>query len=322
MYRANRDHLQTPLFGDLDHLSPKARTVLDESWAAPFYREFFCRLREAPFAVLYADQASRPNVPINVLVGLEVLKAGFGWSDEQMYHAFLFDVQVRYALGLRNLGEGDFDLRTVYNFRRRLSAHMRQTGENLIEVAFRQVTHEQMAAFRLKTGRLRMDSTQIASNIRRMSGLQLLVEVIQRVPRMLSESERTRYADRLAPYLKGSSGQYVYHLREADLSPHYQRLGEVMYQLVTELATSYSSHATYQVLQRVFHEQFVLNQAPPLSLVEDGGGEEPPSRPAASPPPRSEGGAPGPGGQARGGRSARPGQTPQSAQPAAVALAG
>ena len=225
--------------------------------------------------LVYSDQASRPNVPINVLLGLEALKGGFGWSDEEMYHAFLFDVQVRYELGIRNLGESDFELRTVYNFRQRLSQHMRQTGENLIDVAFGQVTDEQAAAFRLKTGRLRMDSTQIASNIRRMSCLQLLVEVIQRVQRMLSETDRTGYADVLAPYLKGSSGQYVYHLRDEDLSPHFQRLGEVMYQLVGELAANYQSHATYQVLERVFHEQFVLNETPRLSLVEDDRGPDP-----------------------------------------------
>jgi len=29
-------------------------------------------------------KASRPNVSVNVLVGLEALKAGFGWSDQEL----------------------------------------------------------------------------------------------------------------------------------------------------------------------------------------------------------------------------------------------
>ena len=37
---------------------------------------------------------------VNVLVGFETLKAGFGWSDEEAYDHFCFDVQVRYALVL------------------------------------------------------------------------------------------------------------------------------------------------------------------------------------------------------------------------------
>jgi hypothetical protein len=203
MYLQNRQHLQSPLFSGLDQLSKKSLKLLDKSWAGVFYHEFFCRLDEAPFAVLFADVPSRPNIPVNVLVGLEALKAGFGWSDEDMHSAFLFDVQVRYALGYRNLGEGEFDLRTVYNFRRRLSEHMRQTGENLIDQAFRQITDKQVTAFQLKTRRLRMDSTQIASNIRRMNRLHLLVEVIQRAHRMLRPADQAHYAEALAPYLKG-----------------------------------------------------------------------------------------------------------------------
>ena len=37
---------------------------------------------------------------MNVLVGLEYLKAGHGWTDEEMYDAFRYDVQVRAAHGM------------------------------------------------------------------------------------------------------------------------------------------------------------------------------------------------------------------------------
>jgi len=260
MFRKNQRHLQSTLFSDLDHLSKKARAHLEASWAGVFRREFFCRLDERPFAVLYSDEPSRPNTPINVMVGLEALKSGFGWSDEEMHNAFLFDLQVRYALGYENIGEGDFELRTVYNFRRRVCDHMRETGENLIERAFEQVTDEQVAAFEIKTGRLRMDSSQIASNVQRIGRLQLLVEVLQRVHRILSAAEQAHYAEAFAPYRKGSSGQYVYHLKGEDTQPHLQRIGELMHRLLIELAPTYQSHETYQMLGRVFHEQFILSE--------------------------------------------------------------
>jgi hypothetical protein len=261
MFQKNQNHLQERLFSDLDHLSKKARERLETSWAGVFRREFFSRLEESPFAVLYGKRPSRPNIPVNVLVGLEALKSGFGWSDQEMHDAFLFDLQTRYALGYENLGEGDFDLRTVYNFRRRLCKHMQEQGENLLEQAFEQVTDEQVKAFQLKTGSLRMDSTQIASNIRRMGRLQLLVEVLQRVDRMLSKADQAHYADEFAPYLRGSSGQYVYHLKGQDVEPHQQRIGELMYRLLLELAAKYASHETYQMLERVFHEQFNVDDA-------------------------------------------------------------
>jgi hypothetical protein len=117
MFKKNHRHFQLPLTSNVDELPGKLRKHLDTSWSGVFYREVFCRLDETPFAVLYADCPSRPNVPINVLVGLEYLKAGNGWSDEEMLEVFGYDVQVRYALGYRQLGEGDFDERTLYYFR-------------------------------------------------------------------------------------------------------------------------------------------------------------------------------------------------------------
>ena len=59
------------------------------------------------------DIPSRPNVPVNVLVSLDALKAGHGWSDEELYDHFLYDLQVRYALGYAGLSDGDFELRTL-----------------------------------------------------------------------------------------------------------------------------------------------------------------------------------------------------------------
>ena len=177
-----------------------------------------------------------------------------------MHDAFLFDLQARYALGYENIGEGDFDLRTVYNFRRRLCKHMQEQGENLLEQAFEQVTDEQVRAFELKTGSLRMDSTQIASNIRRMGRLQLLVEVLQRVHRMLREEEQQQYAESFAPYLKGSSGQYIYRLKAGDVAGHLQSVGELMARLRDELATRYGDEPAYRVLQRVFQEHFHVDE--------------------------------------------------------------
>ncbi|MBA4380618.1 MAG: hypothetical protein C0393_08095 [Anaerolinea sp.] len=260
MFKKNHRHLQIPLTSHVDELPEKLRKRLDRSWAGVFYPEFFCRLDEKPFEVLYADFPSRPNEPVNVMVGLEYLKAGNGWTDEEMYDAYCYDVQVRYALGYRQLGEGDFDLRTLYYFRERLSRHMQETGVNLLDKAFEQVTNAQIVAFQLKTGKQRMDSTQVASNIRRMGRVQLLVEVLQRVHRMLNESDQQGYAETFAPYLKGHAGQYVYRMKGEETGTHLQRIGELMQRLLVELKVGYASEPVYQVLERVFGEHFQVEQ--------------------------------------------------------------
>ena len=256
MFKEHDHHQQPILICSVNELPEKKRDYLYSSWAWVFYQEFFCRLDEKPFAVLYSNIPSRPNVPVNVLVGLEYLKAGNGWTDQEMYEAFLYNMQVRFALGYDEFVKGDFDLRTLYYFRERLSRYMQETGINLLEKAFEKVTDQQIAAYQLKTGKQRMDSTQLASNIRVMGRLQLLVEVLQRVYRMLTKEDQGHYAEEFAPYIQGHAGQYVYRIKGQDTSEHLQRIGELMQRLLVELQPGYAQEPVYQMLMRVFGEHF------------------------------------------------------------------
>lgn len=257
MFRANQHHQQPALISSVNDLPEKQRRRLEASWAGTFRVQFFSRLREEAFAVLYSDVPSRPNVPVNVLVSLDTLKAGYGWSDEELYDHFLYDLQVRYAVGYENLAEGDFELRTLYNFRRRLSQYNVEQGTNLLETAFVDITDQQLTALAVRTGQQRMDSTQIASNIVIMSRLQLTVEAIQRLHRLLSDADRQRYAALLAPYVGETAGHYVHRVKgyaasEAQLQP----VGQALYELLQVLAADYGQEPAYQVAARLFSEQY------------------------------------------------------------------
>jgi hypothetical protein len=105
-----------------------------------------------------------------------------------------------------------------------------------------------------------MDSTQVASNIRHFSRLQLLVEVLQRVHRELSEADQQLYGLDFEPYLKGSSGQYVYRVKPEAYASHLQQIGLLMSKLVAELAAAYAQQPSYQMLVRVFNEHFIIEE--------------------------------------------------------------
>jgi hypothetical protein len=261
MFRENNQHLQHGLFDTFQELPQKVQQRLETSWADTFYREVFCRIDESPFAVLYSDEPSRPNTPINLIVCGEILKAGFGWSDEELYDQIQFNLQVRHALGLRDISVVPFELRTVYNFRNRLSRHMQERGENLLEQVFVQITDEQLGTLKLKTGHQRMDSVMISSDIRQTTRLQLLIEVVQRVWRVLTEEDQAQYAAVFEAYLQGTSGQYCYRVRGEDLSGHLAAVGQVMYQLLAELEEQYAEQPVYQMLQRVFGEHFAVEDS-------------------------------------------------------------
>jgi len=46
-------------------------------------------------------------------MGLEALKAGFTLTDEELYEAFLYNLQMCYALDHDCLGDGEFEIRTL-----------------------------------------------------------------------------------------------------------------------------------------------------------------------------------------------------------------
>ena len=264
MFRKNTKHQQPALISAASELPEKQRKRLENSWAGTFYKEFFGRIDEQSFAVLYSEKDSRPNVPVNVLVGLEALKAGFGWSDQELYEHYCYDLQVRYALGYDRLGDGDFEIRSLYYFRERLSKYNAEKSINLLEKAFEKITDAQIVDLKVRTGMQRMDSTQIASNIVSASRLQLLVASVQRVERILNEADRARLSKTFAPYIKDSAGHYTYRVKgkEAVLE-HLQKIGQTIHALLQELKSAYAAELAYQVLERIFAENFNLLESGP-----------------------------------------------------------
>ena len=251
--------------------SPSSTTFAYAFWSNapptplnPKEPEFFSRIDEQSFAVLYSEKDSRPNVPVNVLVGLEALKAGFGWSDQELYENYCYDLQVRYALGYDRLGEGDFEIRSLYYFRERLSKYNAEQSINLLEKAFEQSTDAQIVDLKVRSGMQRMDSTQIASNIVSASRLRLLVEAVQRVERILSESDRARLSETFALYIKDSAGHYSYRVKGKQAQQeHLQKIGQTIYALLQDLKSAYAAELAYQVLERIFAENFNLLEAGP-----------------------------------------------------------
>ncbi len=75
---------------------------------------------------------------------------------------------------------------------------------------------------------------------------------------MLSAADKLAWHDSFAPYIKGKSGQCIYRLKGEQHQPHIEQVGQVMAQLVEQLADNYGSDASYAVLERVFAEHFKL----------------------------------------------------------------
>jgi hypothetical protein len=242
-------------------MMPKAqRERLEKSWAGAFREYCFKQIEESIFAVLYTDVPSRPNVPINVLVGLEILKSGLGWSDEELYESFLFDMQVRYAVGYESLNDGSFAIRTLYHFRQRLSKYHQDHKVNLLEVVFEAITDEQVKRLNVRTKTLRMDSTQIASDIRDSSRLHLLVEGLKRLYRILDDGEKAAYASLCEAYIRAEAKHYVYGIKgRSAVDEAIKTIGLVLAHMLSELKEGHVAHPVYGTVQRLFDDNYRID---------------------------------------------------------------
>ncbi len=55
-------------------LTAREKKALDNSWAKIFADEIFPNIDEERFSVLYSSKASRPNAPVNVIIGALIIK--------------------------------------------------------------------------------------------------------------------------------------------------------------------------------------------------------------------------------------------------------
>ena len=68
MFKTHKEHLQGQLFSQFDELGKKKLKKLKRSWAKYFYELVFCNIDEEKFRVIYSQNKSRPNSPINSMV--------------------------------------------------------------------------------------------------------------------------------------------------------------------------------------------------------------------------------------------------------------
>jgi len=73
MFRKNTSHLQSSLFGIASQLSKAKLKKLKKSKEYDFYWLVFCNINEKDFSILYSDNSSRPNAPVNSLAASIIL---------------------------------------------------------------------------------------------------------------------------------------------------------------------------------------------------------------------------------------------------------
>ena len=100
-------------------LTGRKRKTLQKLWAKIFADEIFPAIDEKRFSVLYSDKASRPNAPVNVIIGALIIKELFDYSDNEIVENLMLDLHLQYALHTTSFTLQPISDKTVSRFQKR-----------------------------------------------------------------------------------------------------------------------------------------------------------------------------------------------------------
>ena len=159
-------------------LTAREKKALDNSWAKIFADEIFPNIDEERFSVLYSSKASRPNAPVNVIIGALIIKELFDYSDDKIVENLMLDLHLQYALHTTSFEEQPISDKTLSRFRSRCYNYETTHGIDLYHDCVKDLSSK-IAKLMNLSGRIkRMDSMMIESNIRFLSRMELIYTCI------------------------------------------------------------------------------------------------------------------------------------------------
>jgi hypothetical protein len=237
-------------------------------WHNQFREQVVMRIDESIFSVLFNSTTGAPNAPVRTLVGMMILKESFGWSDSQLFEHCRFNLLVRSSLGLFNINDPLPVESTYYLLRKRIYDHQKQNDEDLMGKIFAHITRGQIKEFDVNGRSIRMDSKLIGSNIAIFTRYEIIHQTLCMFYKSLDKAAKSKLfvVDRkqLELLMKEESSKTVYHSTKDELKDRLQTIGILICNLLDRL--EYLQTELYQLLQRVFNEQYKIIEDEQIEL--------------------------------------------------------
>ena len=165
---------QMSLFDTTYNLTEREKKALERSWAKVFSEDVFPYIDEEHFSVLYSDKNSRPNTPINVIVGAEIIKMLFDYSDDEMVDNLMLDPRFQLALHTTSFDEQPLSDKSLSRFRRRCYDYEKTHGVDLYHDCVTGLAEATARMMGIDKRIRRMDSLMVEANIRKLSRMELI----------------------------------------------------------------------------------------------------------------------------------------------------
>ena len=253
-------------------LTAREKKVLENSWAHIFANEIFPAIDEERFSVLYSDKASRPNTPVNVIIGALIIKELFDYSDDEIVENLMLDLHLQYALHTTSFEEQPISDKTLSRFRKRCYDYETLHSVDLYHDCVKDLSSKIAKLMNINDRIRRMDSMMIESNIRFLSRMKLIYTCISKLVIYLEKNAPKKVTENLAHYADSNDYNKVfYHQRYNDMDELVQILLKDCDSLLEICGSAYDDITEYQLFVRCLSEQTVVeNNKRRLRTKEDG----------------------------------------------------
>lgn len=270
-FKAN-DSQQLSLDDSFIMLTARERNALEKSWAKIFADEIFPAIDEERFSVLYSDKASRPNTPVNVIIGALIIKELFDYSDDEIVENLMLDLHLQYALHTTSFAEQPISDKTLSRFRKRCYNYETLHGVDLYHDCVKDLSSKIAEIMKLNGRIRRMDSIMIESNIRVLSRMELIYTCISKLVVYLAKGYPDKVPEQLRHYADPNDYNRVfYHQRNDDMDEIIRTLLTDSECLLKLCETDFEEVTEYQLFVRCISEQTVVeNEKRRLRTREDG----------------------------------------------------
>lgn len=243
------------------NLTEREKNFLEKSWAKVFADKVFPAIDEDIFSVLYSDKASRPNTPVNVIVGALILKEALGDTDDEIVQALMFDIRYQYALHTTSFTEQPLSDRTLSRFRARCLAYETETEIDLIHECISRMAKEIAVFMNITPNMQRMDSLMVAANIRDLSMLELFYTCVANLAKIMTK-RGTELSDGQQHYVeKDDYNRFIYHQKSTSVT---ERILTVMHDAekligLCDAGGDFDDTSEYQLLIRLLKERTIID---------------------------------------------------------------
>lgn len=259
------------IFDTTFSLTEREKKALERSWAKIFAEDVFPQIDEERFSVLYSDKASRPNTPINVIVGALVLKELFGISDDEIVDNLMLDPRYQLALHTTSYQEQPLSDKSLSRFRVRCYNYEETYGIDLYHGFVTNLAEASAKMMSIDKRIRRMDSLMVEANIRKLSRMELLYTCISKLVTYLHKNGHDDLIGHMAHYYDPNDfNKVIYHCSDVDVEERFKVLLKDADTLLERCDGSFDEVTEYQLFVRCLSEQTIVeNNTRRLRTKED-----------------------------------------------------